>query len=278
MLKRLTSTIVLLPLLLSSIPAQANITDSISSSFSDRVFDTAIDRWGITYRDSLIFAQWNRLRSGTLPYAGTLAIYFSHNVNMRNYSFKTELISPSGISSALTGSETKSEDRYSLYCYRTTCKTTYLLYNVNFPIGTETGEYSVKLTANWRGQRCSGTVCEQNVEFTKSVEAPKAMVLIGNPAVSNSDKIEIKVPGIDAQPVIKEPPTKEESSVPNNLTKPQVKTIVCGKGNKSVKIAQYNPKCPTGWQQKIRTQCQKGDKKMYFWVFNSKCPRGYKRI
>jgi hypothetical protein len=277
-LKRLISTVVILPFLLSSIPAQANITDTISLPFAGTTFDSVRDGYGITYSDMVMGAQWNRVRSGNLPFSGELTIVVSQNVNIKNYTFKTELISPKGNPIVLSGSQFSTETMYSLSCYLTRCKTTTLKYKVDLPNGTELGEYTLQFTALWKDRKCSGTVCENNVEFSKTATAQKAMILKGTPEISNSDRNEIKVPGNSAQPEIKEPPVKQESVESNNFTKPQIKTIVCGKGKKTTRIAQYNPKCPTGWQQKTRTQCQKGDKKSYFWVLNSKCPKGYKRI
>ena len=151
-MKRFRIILLALSVLFSGISltsAKADISDYVSFPFEESTFDSVKASWGTTYRDSLSIASWNRVRSGPAPFSGELTIWFSHRVNTRSYTFQAELISPSGKSILLSGRESKLESSYSLSCYLTYCKDTYLQYSVVLPANSEVGKYDLRFTAKW---------------------------------------------------------------------------------------------------------------------------------
>lgn len=180
-MNRVKTILLALVLLLSqvSIPtASADITDYIDFPYKETVFDS-ITQYGITYTDSLMLAEWNRVRKGPAPFTGKLTLYFSHNVNIKTYTFQTELISPSGKTILLAGSPTISKTQYSISCWGTYCQSTYWVYEVNIPEGSEVGKYNLRFTAKWLGSNCVGSVCESGITKSQSTTAIGALEITG---------------------------------------------------------------------------------------------------
>jgi hypothetical protein len=163
-----------------SIPvASAEITDFVYFPYNETTFDSITKYSVLEYEDSLSMGMWNRVRKGPAPFSGELTLSFSHNVNIRTYTFETELISPTGKTIPLAGRQSTSETEYSVYCWGTYCKTTYLFYSVTLPENSEVGKYNLRFTAKWLGSNCVGTVCESGVTKSQSTTAVGALEITG---------------------------------------------------------------------------------------------------
>jgi len=224
-------SLVLVVSLLIPTPAVAEITDSVDFPFNSRTFDSAT-RYGTEYKDSLTLASWNRLRSGRAPFTGDLTVVFSQNVNMKKYTFETDLISPSGrIIPLPLKSEYISKSEYSIYCYGNFCQTIMLNYRADLPIESEIGKYSLRFTARWVGVKCTGTVCESGVPLSKSIDAKGALEILG-----------------EVTPTPTPSPTPTPTPTPISIKKSEL-TINCIKGKTVIKITAIKPKCPKGYKR-----------------------------
>ena len=216
--------------LLTPTPVTANITDSIEFPYNTKTFDSET-RYGTEYQDSLVLANWNRLRTGKAPFNGDLTLVFSQNVNRKKYSFETDLISPSGKVIPLTlKSQYVSESQFSINCLGTYCQTIMFTYGADLPIGSEVGKYLLRFTARWIGVRCTGTVCESGIPLSKSVEAKGALEILGE-----------VTPTPSATPIATPIATTTSASK---------STISCFKGKTVKKVTAVNPKCPKGYKKK----------------------------
>ena len=181
-MNRVKTILVSIVILLSqlSIPAAAaGVTDYVSFPYNETTFDS-MTRYGLlNYTDSLVLGMWNRIRKGPAPFNGELTLYFTQNVNIKTYTFQTELISPSGKSIPLIGRQDTTENTYSEYCWGTYCKSTYLIYSVALPENSEVGKYDLRFTAKWLGSNCVGTVCESGVTKSQSTTALGALEITG---------------------------------------------------------------------------------------------------
>jgi hypothetical protein len=159
--------------------ASAEVTDYVSFPYNQTTFDSMTSYGVLTFTDSLAIASWNRVRQGPAPFIGELRLYFIHGVNLKKYTFQTELVSPSGKATLLNGRESSSESKYSVNCWQNSCKTTYLVYPVTLPENSETGKYSLRFTAKWLGSNCVGTVCESGVTKSQTATAVGALEITG---------------------------------------------------------------------------------------------------
>jgi hypothetical protein len=198
--------------------ASADITDYVSFPYNETTFDSMTRYSVLNYTDSLAMASWNRVRKGPAPFTGELSLYFTHNVNIRTYTFQTELISPSGKPLILSGRETKSETTYSVNCWGTYCKTTYLVYPVTLPENSEVGKYSLRFTAKWLGTNCVGTVCESGVPKSQSTTAIGALEITG--AIPTPTTTPTPTPTPTSTP------TSTPTATPTSVKKAQTITVV----------------------------------------------------
>lgn len=165
---------------LPSYSAHAAINDFVDFTSADSIFDQRIN-YGITYSDSLVFASWDRLRSGTAPWSGTLSLFFDANVDFNPYTFNASLISPRGTEIPLAGTTDVSKKDYSISCYTLLCRSYYAHFPVNLPIGAESGSYALKITVHWTHSVCQGTVCESDVPASRSIVSKDALIISSSP-------------------------------------------------------------------------------------------------
>ena len=204
---------ILLTLQVFQSPASAEISDFIDFPYNSSTFDSDY-RYGKEYKDSIISSSWDRLRKGPAPWTGSLTIIFSQDVNSKKYTFETALKSPSGKMIPLPRTlEYISKSQFAISCYGTYCQTQMLAYAANLPIDSEVGKYSVIFTARWVGVKCTGTVCESNVPFSKSIEAIGALEILGESSLTPTPTV---------TPTVKPTPTQTPKPVPTSEINPNI--------------------------------------------------------
>ena len=235
---------ILLTLQVFQSPASAEISDFIDFPYNSSTFDSDY-RYGKEYKDSIISSSWDRLRKGPAPWTGSLTIIFSQDVNSKKYTFETALKSPSGKMIPLPRTlEYISKSQFAISCYGTYCQTQMLAYAANLPIDSEVGKYSVIFTARWVGVKCTGTVCESNVPFSKSIEAIGALEILGESSLTPTPTVTPTVkPTPTVTPTVKPTPTATPTVKPTPTVTPTVKPTPT-QTPKPVPTSEINPNIP----------------------------------
>lgn len=169
--------VMLVTMLAGTSSASGTTLDKLSTS-DNVVLNSLTDSGGKTFRDEFSYVWWERLRSGEAPWDGTLVFYFGALVGAFEYAFSVDVVAPTGRTVSAPVSVNEVEPQLGQTCYLPKCHGYLGVASLSLPVGTEPGEYLLRINAYWTGSRCVGTVCETNIPMSHSVTYARALVLL----------------------------------------------------------------------------------------------------